>query len=178
MASNYGSINGADTYFGERLYTDTWDNASATNRTKALKQATKVIDSLNYKGVKAAVQAIMYNSDGDLYTGSSAPTEAALIAADQSQELEFPRGKDSSVPEEIEWSCYEIASALLAGFDPNTAADELRVLKQSYASVGTTYAEDDDSMEFLLFGIPNGTVWRWLKPRLVDCQSIRIRRVS
>ena len=178
MASYYGSINGADTYFGERLYTSTWDNANATDRVKALKQATKVIDSLNYKGVKATVQAVLYDADGNTLTGTLAPTEAEIIAADQSQELEFPRGKDSSVPEEIEWACYETAFALLDGFDPNTAADELRVLKQSYASVGTTYAEDDDSMEFLLFGIPNGTVWRWLKPRLVDCQSIRIRRVS
>lgn len=176
MSSHYGTINEANTYFGERLYTDAWDQASADNRIKALKQATRVIDSLNYKGVKAAVYDILYDADGDRV--SPEPTEDQIITADQSQELEFPRGKDASVPEEIEWATYELAFALLEGFNPDTAADELRVIKQSYASVGTTYAEDDISMEYLLYGIPNGTVWRWIKPRLVDDRSIKIRRVN
>lgn len=71
-----------------------------------------------------------------------------------------------------------MAIALLEGFDPNTSADELRVIKQSYASVGTTYAEDDASNEFLLYGIPNGTIWRWLYPRLDFDRLLNIRRVS
>jgi hypothetical protein len=176
MSSYYGTISEANTYFSERLYTDAWDQASADNRVKALKQATRIIDALNYKGVKAAVYDIMYDSDGVLL--STQPTEDEKITADQSQELEFPRGKDASVPEEIEWSCYEIAFALLEGFNPDTAADELRIIKQSYAAVGTTYAEGDAAMEYLMYGIPNGTVWRWIRPRLVDDRSINLRRVS
>lgn len=176
MSSYYGTISEANTYFGERLYTDAWDQATADNRVKALKQATRIIDSLNYKGVKATVYDILYDADGDRV--SPEPTEDQIITADQTQELEFPRGKDASVPEEIEWATYELAFALLEGFNPDNAADELRVIKQSYASVGTTYAEDDISMEYLLFGIPNGTVWRWIKPRLVDSRSIKIRRVN
>lgn len=176
--SYYGTVNEANTYFGERLFSDAWDQASADDKLKALKQSTRIIDSLNYKGVKAAVYDIMYDANDVRYTGDSFPTEDELITADQLQELEFPRGKDASVPEEIEWSCYEIAIALLEGFNPDTAADELRVIKQSYAAVGTTYADGDASMEYLLYGIPNGTVWRWIKPRLVDDRSIKVRRVN
>ena len=176
MASYYGTINGANTYFTERLFTDAWDNANGDDRLAALIQGTRIIDSLNYKGVKSTVYDIKYDADGDLV--SPAPTQDEIITADQAQELEFPRGKDSSVPDEIEWANYEIAIALLEGFDPNTAADELRVVKQTYASVGTTYAENDASMEFLLYGIPNGTVWRWLYPRLDFDRLLNIRRAS
>jgi hypothetical protein len=176
MASYYGTINGANTYFTERLFTEAWDNANGDDRLAALIQGTRVIDALNYKGVKASVYDIKYDADDDLV--SPAPTRDAIIAADVSQALEFPRGKDDTVPDEIEWANYEIAIALLEGFDPNTAGDELRVVKQTYASVGTTYAEDDASMEFLLYGIPNGTVWRWLYPRLDFDRLLHIRRVS
>ena len=176
MAENYGTVNGANVYFTERLFTEAWDNADGTDRQAALIQATRIIDTLNYKGVKATVYDIKYDADGDLVCPG--PTEDQLITADQAQYLEFPRGKDSSVPEEIEWATYEIAIALLEGFDPNTAGDALRVIKQTYASVGTTYAEGDVSNEFLLYGIPNGTVWRWLYPRLDLDRLLDIRRVS
>lgn len=176
MAEYYGTVNGANVYMTERLFTEAWDQASGSDRVAALIQGTRIIDALNYKGVKSTVYAIKYDADGDCI--SPAPTEDEIITADQAQYLEFPRGKDSSVPEEIEWANYEIAIALLEGFDPNTAADELRVIKQSYASVGTTYAEGDASNEFLLYGIPNGTVWRWLYPRLDLDRLLDIRRVS
>lgn len=173
--SYYGTLNEANDYFASRLYTDAWDQASTSNRIKALQQATRIIDSLNYKGVKASVYDILYTDDVRV---SPEPTEDEIITADRLQTLEFPRGKDADVPEEIEWACYETAFALLEGFNPDTAADELRVIKQSYAAVGTTYAEGEQASEYLLFGIPNGTVWRWLKPRLVDASSIRLRRVN
>jgi len=173
--SYYGTLNEANSYFASRLYTDAWDNSTSSNRVKALTQATRIIDSLNYKGVKSTVYDILYSDDVRV---APEPTEDEIITADRLQELEFPRGKDSDVPQEIEWACYEIAFALLEGFNPDTSADELRVLKQSYAAVGTTYAEGEQAAEYLLYGIPNGTVWRWLKPRLVDDRSIRVRRVN
>lgn len=176
MASYYGTVNGANVYMTERLFTEAWDNATADDRVAALIQGTRIIDSLNYKGVKATVYDIKYDADGDLV--SPAPTEDEIITADQAQELEFPRGKDDSVPQEIEWSNYEMAIALLEGFDPYAAADELRVIKQTYASVGTTYAEDSEASEFLLYGIPNGMIWRWLYPRLDFDRLLYIRRAS
>lgn len=174
----YGTLNEANEYFASRLYTDAWDAATDSNRIKALAQATRIIDNLNFKGVKSAVYDIMYDSDGVRYTGDNFPTEDAIITADRTQELEFPRGKDSDVPSNIEYACYEIAYALLEGFDPDVAAEEARVTKRHYSAVGTTYADGDLSSEYLLYGIPNGTVWRWLVPYLVDARSIKMRRVN
>lgn len=176
--SYYGTINEANAYFSQRLFTDAWDAASGSQRENALIQATRLIDGLNYKGAKSTVYDIMYDSDGDRYTGDNYPTEDEIITADRAQALEFPRGKDTEVPETIEWACYETAYALLEGFDPDTALESLRVIRQSYSAVGTTYADGDLSMEHLLYGIPTGTVWRWLVPYLVDNRSVRLRRVN
>jgi len=174
----YGTLNEANAYFAQRLYADAWDSASGAQRENALIQATRLIDGLNYKGVKSTVYDIMYDSDGTRYISTDAPTEDEIIVADRAQELEFPRGKDTEVPDQIEWACYETAYALLEGFDPDTALESLRVIRQSYSAVGTTYANDDLSMEHLLYGIPTGTVWRWLVPYLVDNRSVRLRRVN
>lgn len=174
----YGTLNEADTYFANRLFTDAWDAATDANKIKALTQATRIIDNLNYKGVKAAVYAIMYDSNGDRKTSTNFPTEDAIIAADRTQELEFPRGKDTTVPSNIQYACFETAYALLEGFDPDVAAEEARVTKRHYSAVGTTYADGDLSSEYLLYGIPNGSVWRWLVPYLVDARSVKLRRVN
>lgn len=174
----YGTYNEAVTYFEGRLHTDAWDSASTSNRVKALTQATLLIDNLNYKGVKAAVYDIMYDAEGVRYTGDDFPTEDEIIAADITQPLEFPRGKDTAVPTNIKYACFEFAFALLEGFDPDIAAEEARVTKRHYSAVGTTYADGDLSSEYLLYGIPNGTVWRWLLPYLVDNRSVKLRRVN
>ena len=43
-ANSYISVADANSYFGDRLYTDKWDNASTPNKEKALKWATKLLD--------------------------------------------------------------------------------------------------------------------------------------
>jgi hypothetical protein len=49
-ADAYIDIAGADGYFSSRLYSDTWTNAADTDKEKALKQATRVIDRQPLKG--------------------------------------------------------------------------------------------------------------------------------
>ncbi|MDA8186653.1 MAG: hypothetical protein M0T85_00735 [Dehalococcoidales bacterium] len=46
----YIDVSGADSYFANRLYADAWLNAFATDKEKALKQATKAIDRQPLKG--------------------------------------------------------------------------------------------------------------------------------
>jgi hypothetical protein len=178
----YGTISGANTYFDNRLHSDGWSDSTPSDRPIALTEATQIIDALNYKGVKNAVWLIMYEYD----TGTEKeekilvdpPTRDQVIAADATQELEFPRGKDTTTPTQVEWACYEIALALLEGFDPEDAADKLNVIRQAYSAVRTTYAADNAAMEYLVYGIPTARVWRWLKPYLVDDRLIRLSRAD
>jgi hypothetical protein len=173
----YGTVNTADAYFALRLHSDVWDQATNTNKIKALTQATYIIEQFDYKGAKAAVYDVLYDSDGNRIL-EDPPTEDEIIAADLTQALVFPRGKDTTVPDPVLRACYEIAYALLDGFDPDEAAEDARVIRQTYSSVGTTYADGDLSSEYLLYGIPNGTVWRLLLPYMVDSRSIKLRRVN
>jgi hypothetical protein len=48
--NSYIDIAGADEYFSARLHADAWANASADDKEKALKQATKIIDRQLFKG--------------------------------------------------------------------------------------------------------------------------------
>jgi len=51
--ANYGTIVLADTYFGERLNSEVWEDAVPADRTKALIMATRAIDRLNFVGEMA-----------------------------------------------------------------------------------------------------------------------------
>lgn len=180
--SYYGTLTEANTYFDQRLHSDAWNDSSATDRPKALQEATRIIDNLNYKGVKHTVWEIMYELDSD--TGNykkkltDVPTDAELIAADAEQTLEFPRGQDTEVPQEIKWACYEIALALIEGFTPEDAADDLQVSARSYSAVRTTYDNGSAISEYLVYGIPTARVWQWLLPYLTDSRIVRMRRVD
>ncbi|RLE45810.1 hypothetical protein DRJ25_05115 [Candidatus Woesearchaeota archaeon] len=181
MASYYGTTAGANQYFDQRLHSESWTESIPSDRPKALLEATRIIDALNYKGVKHSVWLVMYEYDASTEKEElikPAPTRDEIITADQSQELEFPRGKDTTVPQEIEWACYETALAIIEGFDPEDAVERLNVIKQSYAAVRTTYAEGSQVMEYLGYGIPTARVWRWLLPYLTGPNPIVMCRVD
>lgn len=172
----YGLLSEANTYFDERLHSTAWTSADATDLPKALNQARIAIDNLNFKGVKSAVYDIMYDSDGELVNPQ--PSEVDIIAADATQALEFPRGSDSSVPEQIKQAQWEEAIMLLDGVDPASEYEALRVKSQSYSSVRTTYADDDSSTEHVAYGIVSARAWSLLKPYLLfDC-DLRFSRVN
>ena len=46
----YIDVTGADSYFASRLYADAWTNATADDKERALRQATKAIDRQPLKG--------------------------------------------------------------------------------------------------------------------------------
>lgn len=174
----YGTLNAADTYFASRLHSESWSNASTADKNSALTEATRIIDSLNYRGVKHTVWEIMYELDsGEYKKKTDQPTRDQINTAAATQDLEFPRGQDETVPTTIEWACYEIAIALIDGFDSEDAIENYNVVRRSYSSVATTYAEQRNQ-EYLVYGIPTLRVWMWLKPYLLDDREVRISRVN
>lgn len=146
--SAYLTNSEADVIFESRPYSSDWDAASTTEdlKTKLLTRATQLIDDLNFIGSKT----------------------------DEDQELEFPRGDDTAIPESIKKACAEIAYAILGGRDIEydhellgaSAANEAGRLSSSVINIAK------------LHGIPSIKAWNYLRPYLRDGSSITLNRVN
>ena len=174
MYTYYGTVNEANEYFDNRLHEEAWSDTSAEDRVKALIRATQIIDALNFKGHKAAVD-VYHDENGNLFDGYD---EEDLRDANLSQELEFPRGTDTVVPDAIKISNWEIAYNLLDGVDPDLELENLGVVSQGIASVRTTYNRNHTQIEHLTHGIPSAAAWRYLRPFLRDGDDIKLSRVD
>jgi len=144
----YGTTIGGDAYFAEKLYYQPWDEATEDQRTRALAEATRLIDTLRFKGSKT----------------------------DSAQTNEFPRDDETTVPEKIEFACYEIALALLDGVDPHLEHENLAVSSDGYSSVRSTYNRTT-APEHFVAGIPSRQAWLYLRPYLADVRGLKLRRV-
>lgn len=145
----YGTISRANVYFSKRLNTRVWDETLYNDREAALIMATRAIDKLNFAGEKY----------------------------DSSQSLQFPRGDDIEIPVDIEYAAYEIALALLDGYNQDQEVETLGVLTEVYSGVRTTY-DASYVNEHKRAGIPSIEAWEYLKPYLRDQTQLRLSRVS
>lgn len=192
VSDYYGSLQEAQDYFDARLHEKYWSKASPSDRPKALRAATIIIDTLAYKGDKAAVAAYKQSTPTNLWT------EAGIRAADASQPLEFPRGFfiptlstfqivssdqpdsaiDADVPEAVRIACYEIAHSLLSGKDPERELENLGISAHGFEGVRASYDRSNLPVEHIVNGVPNALAWRLLLPLLRDDHAIRLSRVS
>ena len=162
----YATLSEAQTYFESRLHSGLWDNSSVIDRTKALVEATAAIDRLRFAGVRHTVYEVIV-ADGD---------ENAQLAAVLDQDLEFPRGSDTEIPQDIKDACCEEAFSRLDGKDPDEELENLAVVSQGYSSVRTTY-DRTFTQEHLNAGIVSSRAWRYLKPYLLQARDVKIHRV-
>ena len=144
----YISVEEGDLYAAQRLYTDSWDDATTADKDAAIIMATKAIDRLNFIGDKTV----------------------------STQELEFPRGDDTVIPEDIKRVCFECCIALLDGADPELDYASLSQVSSGIANVRGTYNRISASPH-LIAGIPSSTAWRYLLPYLRGGRGIKISRV-
>ena len=147
--ANYMDIADGDTYFNTRLNSESWDNASDSDKTAALTMATEAIDKLNYLG--------------------------EMTESDQANQ--FPRDADTVVPDDIGKASAEIALMLLDGFDMELEFEQLNMVSQGYANVRSTY-DRTTPPPHIVAGIASSVAWRYLKPYLRDVNSLSINRVS
>jgi len=143
----YITVADATTYFGERLNTDAWDDATEANKLKALKQSTRAIDRLNFRGTK---------------------TEGT-------QELEFPRYDETGIPDDVQYACAENALALLDGIDPIAEREDIAVTVHGIGSARTSM-DRSFVPEYIQAGIASPIAWDFLRPYLRDPREIDIIR--
>jgi hypothetical protein len=145
----YGTIERADNYFALLLHGMRWQDTTRDMKLRALVSATRQIDQLNFIGQKA----------------------------NDSQPLQFPRGTDTLVPEDIEKAAYELAAVLLKGIDPDTERDNLYKNSQVFGQLRTDYNRTAVPM-YILHGIPSATAWNLLLPYLDERRGLLICRVN
>jgi len=182
FTDHYGTVADATDYFANRLHEFAWTRANPVDRPKGLIFATRIIDTLNFKGNKAAVQTLLDANSCDCDIRDAIENECVTVeqvqAASLTQPLEFPRGKDTDVPDTIVCACFEIAHSLLDGKNPEIELENLGVVSQGYASVRTTYSRSHVPIEHLINYVPNALAWRWLKPFLRDEDAIILTRIN
>ncbi len=149
ITTAYGTMIEADAYFRKRLYSDLWSATNLTERKASLIQATRIIDRLNFLGDKASTE----------------------------QELEFPRLGDSVTPDDIKIASFEIAYALIDGFDLEMETEDLAVVSEGFSSVRATY-DRTIVQPHLAAGVPSMTAWRYLLPYLRDDKTFKLCRVN
>jgi hypothetical protein len=139
----------AQSYFDTLFNTEAWDIADTDERRKALFQATRDVDSLSYLNSKA----------------------------DADQEHEFPRGTDTTVPQDILDSVCDIALAYLDGADPQEELKNLSVTSQGFAEARSTY--DRVSVpEHKVAGIVSIRAYNRLKQYLQKPDVVKLSRVN
>lgn len=172
----YGTLVEAEEYFDKRLHEWAWSAAGATDKEKALIAARRLMDGLNYKGYKHTVYLVR-----ESWTDGTEMTEemlAEIQAAEAAQPNEFPRGADTTVPEDIRIAQYELAHSLLDNKDPELELETLAVQTQTYGNVKTAYQREQVPIEHLINMIPNAVAWRLLRPYLRDGDAVILSRVS
>lgn len=170
MAESYATIQEAQAYFDDRFHETAWSLSLPSERPKALLAATRIIDTLSYKGMKNSVYVLL-ESNPDA-------TDEEIRAADASQELEFPRGADTTVPERILWACYEITYALLDGVDPEIELENMSMNDHGIGSVRASFNRNQEPLEHFMNGVPSAKAWSYLKPFMRDDGSIKLVRAS
>lgn len=81
--TSYRTVQDADHYFENQLYATDWTGATAADKTIALLQATRAIDSLRYAGYKHPV--------AELLASDPNATDAEIEAAEATQYKQWPR---------------------------------------------------------------------------------------
>lgn len=172
--AQYATLADAEEYFPNRLHSDLWDTIPPSDRDAALKTATRQIDRLNFVGEPHTSWVYRQGLSSHCL---SAQDIKNIQQAGMSQELKFPRGSDTEVPNDLKIACMELAYELVDGRDPQKELENLAIVSQGFSAVRNTL---DRSFvhEHLSAGIVSTMAWSYLRPYLRDDQDFKISRVS
>jgi|SRR5690606_2438471 len=147
MVTAYLTVEEAQDYYDSKLGTAAWDDATDEEKLKALKNATMLINRLNFNGTK------------------SVTTQANA----------FPRDGEVVVPQNILDATCELALVLLDGYDPNEEMNNIAATARGFSSARTNYTRDF-AHNHIMAGIPSAEAWQLLLPYLQDPLTIRLTR--
>ncbi len=159
--TSYISIYDANLYFNTRLNTEPWDSSIDSDKIKALAQATRAIDRLNFKGIKAdPLQQFQW-------------PRIIINRANNCNNLNII--KTSVIPQDIQMAVCELALNLLDGVDPDLEDELIGSTSSAYATVRIT-SDSKVARDHVKAGIVSITAWRLLLPYLQDSREITMRK--
>lgn len=159
----YGTLSEANNYFDNRLRSVAWKRARKEDKKSAMKEATQMIDCLNFAGIKADPTQVHQFPRGPSplhWVHSNSPV----------------RDPDTEVPTDIKNACFEIAMKLIQGYDPDREADILVANSQTFNNVRTVY-DRTFVPDYMRAGIPSFRAWSHLQPYLRNPEEIDLVRV-
>lgn len=167
----YGTVIDGDTYFASRLHAYDWEVSSTADKTKALVQASELIDQFDYLEQKYTIAAL-----GDSADYTVAAWDAAVQAANLAQPHEFPRGTSTTIPTEIEEAAYLIAKALLSGRDPEIDLETQTNKNSRFGQLSTSRDVAGNTLEHIAHLIPSPQAWNKIRPFLRDRDTFCLNR--
>lgn len=171
----YCTENESLAFFDDRLHASAWENAATSDRQKALKQASALLDTLVYAGERAAAYTARL---AQVAAGTCPVDEAAIAAAGLTQEHAFPRGTDTVIPTALKNACCLIAYALLVdGVNVEEEFATLGIESEGHSSIRVNYQRDRVAPH-VAAGIPSFEAWKLIVPFLGDTGELRLNRVS
>ena len=145
----YGTVEDGDIYFAQLRGRTEWKTATSTEKLQVLFEATQAIDMFNYIGCKTS----------------------------ESQELQFPRNGETTVPRDIVYATFEEAYQLLCDRDSDEELRELRVQQRRFGQVQTQYMPGVKPASNVTAGILSSKAWRLISQYFRQVTEIQIVRV-
>ena len=170
----YGTVNESLTFFDDRLHASAWENAAGSDREKALKQASHMLDRLSWAGERAAAATVR---TAQIAASGYVTSEKLINEAGLTQTHAFPRGTDTVIPTALKEACFLIAYALLIdGEDINADFATLGVSSEGHSSIRVSY--NNRLLPHIAAGVPSFEAWQMISPFLQENNEIEISRVS
>jgi len=152
----YADLEFADGYFGERLGSEAWDVLDNNTKAKALKHATKYIDTLPFIGTK---------------------TDTTLDEDKRpNQPREFPREGYTEIPDEVMEATCEAALAILNGDTLENLQTQAEVTSTSTGDASSSFDTTNRKID-INDGLISAMVLRLLHEWLIDPNVVRLERV-
>lgn len=157
----YADVEYAEAYFAERMGSEAWDSlvdidqsgSTSPNplKEKALKHATRLIDSLSF----------------------------VLEKTDELQQNEFPRGGDEFVPEEVMMATCEVALELLKGNLPEEQVQGVGIASESVGDTSRSYRDGGKAAALgAACGLPSPRAAQLLAEWIKDPREMDMVRVN
>lgn len=148
----YATTLEGDQYMADRLLTMAWDEATEAQRTKALKQATRNMNRIRYRGYK---------------------TDDAQV--NEWPRFAIPTMTDDTTPDNIKIACIELAYSFLDGREEELEYENLQATNEGYVSVRRTYDRRSVPPHIVAL-IPSVAAWALIKPYLSRSGDILLSR--
>jgi len=184
--TGYVTLSEAENYFSTVLNTDAWDNSSQNNKLKALMEATRDINRLNFKGVKLSRTQLLefprkinrYPRERfDIVLGADVYN---ITADDPYNNIPHDYScillEDTTIPDDIKIATCLIALEYLEGVDIEEELGNLTIESQRFTGLHETYNRVS-YIEAYRAGINSLKAWTYLKPYLEDPRRLKLVRV-